>query len=336
MIDAMRSFVELKYNESGKTKRITELMENFSFSDFASGSADSISLTLNDGKMEWMKAYYPKEDDWLKCWISTSGWPIPPAKGKLFCGKFQIDHMQFSGYGNRVIIEGTSVPQVVDFSVTQKDATWEETTVNTILKKLTGDAGIKLVWEAEDRKVKEISQSKTTDLEFAFSLCNEYGISLKVYNQSLIAYDQTKYEKKLPTFTITPKDISSYELSANINDRYDAVSYQYTDESSGETTTYNFKVPGTDGKRVLFVSEKAESVSDAEIKAKAKLRESLRQEKTISFSGLMGHKRYLSAKNFKLSGFGKMDGTYFIDSATHNVGGAYTCDLTAHKVVTAF
>ncbi len=340
MIDAMRSHVELRYNDSNKTDRITDSLESFTFTDYANGSADSITMALNNRNMEWMKGYFPKENDWIKCWIKTANWPISPSNGKLYCGWFSIDHLQFTGFGHRVNIEASSIPRVVDFSVTQKDKTWEKTTVKTILEKIAGDAKVKLLWDAKDKKVESISQSGNTDMQFAFSLCTEYGICLKVYNKTLIAYDQDKYEKKAPAFTLKPADLGEYNIDVELTSRYNSVSYQYSSDSNDKALTYNFTIPGREKeeKRVLFVNEKADSVEEAEIKAKAKLREAIRQEYTISLSGLMGHERYLAATTFKLEGFGdKINGVYFIDQATHTNGAsAYKCDIAAHKVVTLF
>lgn len=52
---------------------------------------------------------------------------------------------------------------------------------------------------------------------------------------------------------------------------------------------------------------------------------------------MMGSAKYLAADCFNLSGFGNLDGKYFIDAITHQKsGGKYTISLTAHMAVTEF
>ncbi len=51
----------------------------------------------------------------------------------------------------------------------------------------------------------------------------------------------------------------------------------------------------------------------------------------------MGSAKYMAADCFNLAGFGKLDGTYFADSVTHQKsGGKYTIAIVAHLVVTDF
>ena len=341
IISTMSSYIQLKYNEIDSTDVVTEFLEEMTYTDFASGSSDSLSVTLYDQNGKWFrKDYFPGKNDWLKAWIYTEHWPIAPTNGKIYCGKFQIDHVQFSGYGERIMIEALSVPQKASFSFTQKNKTWKDMTVSAILKKITSKAGLgfMLAKGTPNPKVKEISQSGTTDLEFAYSLCSQYDLALKVYNDKLVVYDQTSYEKQKPSFTIDRKEIQgSYSIDAAINSKFDSVKMQYTNGKDSKTLTYAFKPKGSTGSRTLFISSDADSLADAEKKAKAQLRQSMRESTKISISDMLGGARYAAGKVFALEGFGQLNGNYFIDQVTHSKGASkYTCSMEAHKVVTSF
>lgn len=341
VITTMSSYVTLEYNGVSNPAAITEHLEDFTYTDFASGSADTISVTLFNKNGVWLrKDFFPGKNDWLKATITTEHWPIKPANGKIKCGKFQIDHVQYSGYGERATIEGIAVPQKAAFSFTQRNKTWKKMQFQAIIDVIAKRAGLGVTYGkgTSNPTIEEISQSGTTDLEFIFSLCSQYDMALKVYNSKLVIYDQTTYEKKAPVFAINRKELQgSYTIDADINSKFDSVKMQYTNGKDSKTLTYSFKRPGTNGSRTLFISSEADSQADAEKKAKAQLRQSLRESTKISISEMMGGSRYVAGSVFKLEGFGKLNGNYFIDQVTHTKGASkYTCSMEAHKVVTDF
>lgn len=336
-MNTMRSYVAVHYNRSKDTSAIAEACEDLSFDDYATGQADVVNLTMDDTDRKWIGAWFPRSGDYLKCWIKTKSWEEGKASGSLFCGKFYIDEINPCGQPSRVTLSGVSVPKKNGFSKTERSRTWKKTTVKQILGDISKRAGMKLVFDAPDHKISEETQNAQTDLDFAFSLCESYDICLKVFNAKLIAYDQTRYEKKKAVRTIKYKDlIGSYSGHAAVTKLYDGVKMKYTLEKKEASRSYEFTVPGMKGTRKLIVSDKADSLAQAEHKAKAALRKALRESYTISLS-VEGDPRYKAAVNVKLEGFGKMNGKYFIDSVTHKKSrGAYTCSLTMHKVVTKF
>jgi hypothetical protein len=168
-------------------------------------------------------------------------------------------------------------------------------------------------------------------------VASEYGLSMKLYNDKMIIYDQTSYEKKEAACTVSRDSLGgdgAYSYSAQITTVYDSVRIQYT--KGKQTLTYSYTIPGKKGNRTMYITSKADSLREAEIKAKAKLRENLRNSKSITLQ-LTGDTRYKAAQNIELEGFGKLDGKYFIDKVEHDKsGGKYESTVTAHPVVTSF
>jgi phage protein D len=337
IMDTMRSYVAIHYNRSKDTAAITDGCEDYTYEDYATGQADVVNLTMDDSDRKWIGAWFPRSGDYLKCWIKTKAWESGKTNGSLFCGKFYIDECNPSGQPSRVTLSAIAVPKRSGFSKTERNRTWKKTTVKQILGDIAKRAGMKLVFDTGDHKISEESQSGQTDLEFAFLLCDSFDICLKVFNNKLVAYDQTRYEKKKAVRTIKYSDIlGDYSGHAAVSKVYDGVKMQYAVGKKEAARTYEFKVPGMKGTRKMYVSDKADSLSQAEHKAKAALRKALREDFTMSFE-VEGDVRYKAASTVQLKGFGKMDGKYFIDSVTHKKSrGAYTCSLTLHKVVTKF
>lgn len=335
----MKSTIILKYNEKDEEHKITDDMESYEWTDNASGSADTLTLTLrNDGKQKWMHGYMPAVKDFIQAWIQTQDWPVGKTTQKVYCGKFAIDSLEYSGFPETVELSGISVPINTGFNITQRYKTWKKTTVRTILSALSKNAGIRMQFDAEDHKIDSISQSGKTDLNFAFSICQDYDLCLKIYNKKMVVYNQTKYEKKKSIATIKRTSLGgsgAYRISDQRSKEYNAIKINYT-ESNGKTLTYSFKRPGTAGNRVMYISEKAESLKDAEVKAKAALRASIRECRTATIL-LTGDPKYTAATNVELKDFGKFDGKYFADAVTHSKnGGQYTTTLTLHQTVTDF
>lgn len=335
MSQAMRSVIALKYNDVDVPRNVTDECESFTFEDNAYGQADSIELSMDNRTGKWMKSWHPHANDFLKAWIKVQDWQQGKRNAKLFCGKFTIDEIVYSGFPQTVQLRGISIPINGGFNVTERNRTWKKTTTKQILSDIAKAAGIKLVYDAEAFSIDEITQSGNTDMEFAFSVCEDYDLALKLYNDRLVVYDKTAYEKKKHAYTISKDDIGdNYSIKEQIRTVYDSVKMQYT--SGGKTVTYEYTVPGKKGVRRMFISEKADSIRDAEQRAKARLRENLRETRTIDLT-VMGNIRYKAAENFMLEGFGKLDGKYFVDHVSHRKSNSkYTCQITAHKVVTEF
>ncbi len=334
-MDTMRSSVIVEYNGVEASDVFTSDCNSFTWCDNANGKSDTATFDLRNPDLKWLKGFYPEETDTFKAWIKTEEWAANEKAGKLYCGKFAVDEIVFRGFPERLQLSGISVPIKNNFNVRQKNRSWSKTTVKTILSDIANEAEIKLMYEADDINVDSVNQSGKTDLSFAYSICSDYDLAIKIYNDKMIVYDQTVYEKADAKYTIHRKDIELYGIARQNTEIYDGVKIQYTN-SKGNSLSYEFTVPGTAGKRQMFISTQADSLADAEKKAKAALRKNRRECKVITIT-LLGGTKYLAAECFELSDFGMLDGKYFIDSVTHQrTDGKYTTSIKAHGTVTEF
>ena len=126
---------------------------------------------------------------------------------------------------------------------------------------------------------------------------------------------------------------ATYNFTRSVSKVYDSVKFQYQNKK-GKNITYNYNIPGRTGRRTLFISSSADSHADAEKKAKAQLASTLREAITASFT-VMGDPKYRACRVFRVTGFGKFNGRYFIDKVTHNFSDeGYTSTIECHKCVT--
>lgn len=329
---ARQSSVIVKYNDTDITKTITDYIEGFSYVDNASGTADTVTLKLNNKSGKWSGSWIPVQGDSVKTIIKLTNWNKEGDNRIFDCGFFLIDDLSFSGPPSTASIGGISTPINTDFNVTKKNKTWQSTTVKGILSSIASSAGIGLYFSGQDYTIKEIEQSDQEDVNFAFQLCSSYNLAMKLYNKKIVVFDQVEYEKKDASLTIRRADVESYSIKKGMTRQYDGVSISYTDGILNKTLSYKFMLK--EGTRILKLNEKASSLQDAEVKAKAKLLAHNRQCQTMSVT-VKGDTKYISSKCVNVSGFGKLDGKYYIDSVTHNkdAGSGYTCTLEMHLCI---
>ncbi|SHO50065.1 LysM peptidoglycan-binding domain-containing protein [Anaerocolumna xylanovorans] len=329
---ARQSSVIVKYNDKDITKTITDYIEGFEYKDNASGTADTVTLKLNNRSGKWSGSWIPIQGDYVEAIIKLTNWKKEGDNRKFNCGYFLIDDLSYSGPPSQASIGGISTPINTDFNVTKKNNTWKSTSVKGILETIAKNAGVGLFFSGQDYPIEELEQSDQEDVTFAFNLCKSYNLAMKLYNKKIVVFDQTDYEKKDASYTINRENVESYSVNRSMTREYDGVTISYTDASKNQTLTYKFLLKN--GNRILKLNETAESLQDAEIKAKAKLLEHNRQCQTMSIS-VKGDTKYISSKCVQMDGFGKLNGKYYIDSVTHNkdAGSGYTCNLDMHLTI---
>lgn len=331
-MQARQSYVSVKYNGKDITKKITDYTEGFEYVDNASGTADTVSLKLNNRSGVWWGGWIPIQGDYVEATIKTTNWNKEGDNRSLNCGYFLIDDLGYSGPPQIATIGGIATPINTDFNVTKKSKTWKKTSVKGILSSIATTAKIGLYFSGQDYSIDEMEQSDQTDVEFVFSLCASYNLAMKLYNRKMVVFDQTDYEKKAASLSLDRSKCSSWSATKSMTRLYDGVQICYTDSKKNKTLKYRFMM--RNGSRILKLNETAESLQDAEIKAKAKLLEHNRKCQSINVK-TRGDVKYIACKNIKMSGFGKLDGKYYIDTVTHtkDASGGYTVSLDMHLCV---
>lgn len=332
--EARKSLLELSYNGVNVSKDFTEKVESFSYTDVASGEADSLSLTVNNMNGQWLNEFMPEDGDYVEAKILVKNWNQEGDNRSLYCGKFELDSFKASGYPQTASIGGITIPIQTDFNVTARSRTFSKTSVKTALTEICTNAGITLFYRAEDYSIEEIEQDGETDMAFAFQICKSHNLAMKLYNEKMVVYDQNIPEQVKASYTIDKSEMQTYSFSREQSGLYDSVKIQYTNPDTEETLTYSYVRPGKSEKRTLYINEQADSYQDAEIKAKAKLLENVRKAISISFR-VKGDVKYIATQNINITGFGKADGKYFIDRVVHtkNAKGIYTCTIKAHLCI---
>ena len=304
-------------------------VESFTYVDEAENSADNISITIDNVDKRWANGWTPKLNDKIAAKIAWTD--ENNKKNKIDCGSFAVDDFSISSSPLICQINATIKPIKNEFSITPKSKIWKDVSVKQIATEITNASNLNLVYDSEvEDKIKELEQSNQTDSAFLKSLCEKYGLSLKVYDTKAVIYDVAKYEDKNTIAKISPIQCTQWSYNNSILGTYTGAVFSYT--NSKDNKTISVTVGKSD--RLLYINESADDEADAMKKAIAKVNASNRDLITISLE-LVEPMVVVATNCVDLFGFGgEIDGKYFITRVTHTISGnGYGQSLSLRKVV---
>ena len=319
-----RTTVDLIWNGAAVTTKMDGYQKDVTYTDPASGEADSLDISIHDRAGKWIGPWFPTVGDNLAATIKAHDWAGEGDTRVLPCGSFVLDHFSFSGWPVAGTISGVSVPADSSFRETERSKTWENVTVEEIGKEIAGRAGVSLAYDVEGGpiQIKTLEQSERTDCDFYMDLCNTYGLAMKVYSQKIVVFDREVYKAKGPVAIITPDMIQSWSSSQKLAGTYTGGEYTYTDPFTEE----EIKVNVGGAPRILKLSGKADNKADAERKIKAAVANANHGAAKLSMT-IMGTASLVASQCVAVQGMGKLSGKYYLDQITHHIGGGYTMDL---------
>lgn len=323
-MNTRRASIELIWNGAAVTDKINDYKTDVTYTDPASGEADSLDVTIHDRDRKWTTAWFPAAGDSLAATIILKDWAGPGDTRTMPCGDFILDNFDFQGWPITGNISGVSVPADSAFRETERTKTWEDVTIEEIGKEIAGRAGISLAYDAGGPiKIKCVEQTERTDCDFYMELCETYGLAMKVYSRKIVVFDRETYKAKGPAGTITQDMIQSWNWSQRLKDTYTGGEYAYTLPDSEK----EIKVTIGGGPRVLKQSGKADDEGDAERKITAAVNNANHGTCKLSVT-IMGNAAFVASQCVNVTDMGRLSGKYYIDKITHHMGGSgYSMDL---------
>lgn len=219
MTDPRETKLTLLFTES-KTDATSDIMPDllsFSYDDREADQADEISLTVKDEKGKWAGSWKPDGGETIRAYIKGSTCP------KLFCGKFYVDSMRVSGSPRVCEIRAVSIPLKAPIRRRLVTKAWENYTLKGILKEIAAKAEIYFYFEVEeDPEYDRLDQKEESDLAFLSRLCQDAGLSIKVTDDTIVIFDQSRYEKMEPACEVElgVSDILSWDFQTTQSDTY--------------------------------------------------------------------------------------------------------------------
>lgn len=328
MSSGRRATVGTVYGGSNVTRFLSKCMESFSYTDVASGESDSIALSLMDGA--WSQGWFPGKGDRIANVCLFTNWEAEGDSWILNCGNFEVDDISISGKPRTLTIGGTSIPMEQAFNAEERTKTWEDVTLQEVGMEIAARSGIALYYDAGSIPIKAKEQNEQTDCKFLYSLCQQYGLAMKVFYDRIIIFDETAYEARASVATLSERDfINNWNFNTTLSGTYTGAKLSYSDPGTGKDHMVEVGI----GPRILKINKEADSAEDARKKALAELNNA--NKKTTIFSGTVrARKDLVAGACITLTDFGVPDGKYYLDKVVTKVTGkgASQQSITAHYV----
>lgn len=331
MEEARRAEVEISYEGKDITTPIDEYIESFAYEDIASGESDRISITMHDIDKQWMDAWMPNKGDRMSAYLVLCNWDADNTVDRLYCGEFELDEMSYSGRPLSCKLGAVSIPRDEPFNTQSRTKTWENISIQQIAMEIADRASIDLYYEAEDIVIEILEQNEETDCKFLYSVCEDYGLAMKVYANKIIIFDEEIYESKESIRTIDENEMSKWEYNSTMAGTYTGANVRFTDPNNEEE--YMVIIGG--GSRILEINENTDSIEDAERKGIARLNNENKKAITLNVS-MKTDIRVLAGTCVDITGLGnRINGKYYVDEAKISKSGNSVCQtqLTMHRVV---
>ncbi len=317
-MNARYADVELSYSGKNVSKQIKDFLENITYTDVASGASDTLSITLNNMDGRWMSSWMPSKGDRMKAGLHGKYWDVEGVAGKLNCGEFEIDSLRFGGMPNSCTIGAVSIPQSEEFNSRKRTKTWEGITIKGIAEEISSRAGVDLYYEADAIYIESIEQNTQEDCKFLYSLCQNYGLAMKVYSWKIVIFEEEQYEKREAAEDFEINEVKpGWSYTTEVAGTYTGAAMSFTDPENDQD--YMIKIGG--GSRILELNITADSLVDAERKGIAKLNEENKKMTTMNLT-VKFDPRITAGSCIQLKGFGRLSGKYYAEKVVTKVSGS--------------
>lgn len=335
MSNARKAVPSLSFNGKNVSTKLAEYLKSISYEDVGSGSSDAISVKLQNIDMKWMNQWYPTKGDKINGNISFKDWDKEGANLELDCGTFVCDEVKFSGGPLEITIGGVSAPANDSFKVRERTKTWKNVTIKNIAQEIAKRYNLSLSYSGPSIKIESIEQSDKTDSAFLYGVCQKYGLSMKVFNNKIVIYDQTAQEKAKAVATITRDSFidDEWDYTDALDGTYTGARISYkSGKDNNEISVYlGLKKEDAAGSRVLKITETADDYDAAYYMAAAKINQSNEEATTLN-GKIWANPKICAGICITVANMGKANGKYFVDKVTTEVtDSATTQSVEMHK-----
>lgn len=315
MIETRRLALDVRYNSYPFAGQVGGDIESLTYTDSAADNSDSIDITINAQDRKWLLGWMPEKGATLRARVLGYNWERQGQRSIMECGLFVLDDVSFSDAPTTLQVGGVSKPSDSDFSELERDVIWKNTSIKRIGAKIAARYGLAFTYDADDYDI-ECDEQDGTDSSYYNSLCKNYGLILKVYARRLWVYDREKYKAKRAVRTFDRSQIrpGSFGYTTTLSGTYTGGYFNYTD--ADKDIDIECSVGG--GSHTKSVNRRATSVYDASVQLCAELNSANHGIVKLRF-GVDGDWRVSAGNCIALTGFGNLNGKYFVDKVTHKV-----------------
>lgn len=341
-----RAWLQVTYNSKDISEALAQYLISASYTDNLSGQVDDISLTLEDKAGLWQSDWMPVKGATLDITLCTYNWQgLYDGEFDTTLGTFEVDEIEMTSAPDVVNIKAVAISVGDDSTLrsTLRSKTWENISVRKVANDIAWENGMKLFWDCDDNpNIDKLEQNDESDLSVLQKVCDDAGFALKITTDTIIVFDEAKYEQAEPVIEIyhpgtntiadvaeadgtpTPDRIfhsTGYSFKTKIRDVYKKCHIKYTNDQDKSVIESTFTDPNKSNGATLEIHQQVTSQAEADRLAKKKLREKNRDECTGSYS-LDGCQFLCAGETIEMIGFGVFSGRYIVTQAKHDISGS--------------
>ena len=341
-----RAWLQVTYNSKDISEALAQYLISASYTDNLSGQVDDVSLTLEDKAGLWQSDWMPVKGATLDITLCTYNWQgLYDGEFDTTLGTFEVDEIEMTSAPDVVNIKAVAISVGDDSTLrsTLRSKTWENISVRKVANDIAWENGMKLFWDCDDNPdIDKLEQNDESDLSVLQKVCDDAGFALKITTDTIIVFDEAKYEQADPVIEIyhpgtntiadvaeadgtpTPDRIfhsTGYSFKTKIRDVYKKCHIKYTNDQDKSVIESTFTDPNKSNGATLEIHQQVTSQAEADRLAKKKLREKNRDECTGSYS-LDGCQFLCAGETIEMIGFGVFSGRYIVTQAKHDISGS--------------
>lgn len=341
-----RAWLQVTYNSKDISEALAQYLISASYTDNLSGQVDDVSLTLEDKAGLWQSDWMPVKGATLDITLCTYNWQgLYDGEFDTTLGTFEVDEIELTSAPDVVNIKAVAISVGDDSTLrsTLRSKTWENVSVRKVASDIAWENGMKLFWDCDDNPdIDKLEQNDESDLSVLQNVCDDAGFALKITTDTIIVFDEAKYEQAEPVIEIyhpgtntiadvaeadgtpTPDRIfhsTGYSFKTKIRDVYKKCHIKYTNDQDKSVIESTFTDPNKSNGATLEIHQQVTSQAEADRLAKKKLREKNRDECTGSYS-LDGCQFLCAGETIEMIGFGVFSGRYIVTQAKHDISGS--------------
>lgn len=328
-----RAVTSLSFSGENVDTLLWDYLEFVTYTDVASGSSDTLDITLQDIGGEWKGDWYPKKGSIVSGGLAFINWNNDGNVGRISCGTHTLDEIRTSFSPRTMKLSCLAIPSDESFKTRERVKTWEKVTLRQVAQEICSRYGLTLSYEGVEVCIDKLEQNEA-DSPFLMNLCDSYGFGMKIHRQMIVVYEIALIEESAETASLGLGDFIDAAFTDGIYGTYTGARVSYRPPDTDEDISIYLGLTPEEAGRVLKVNEPCESEAEARIKAAAAVNKS--NMKATTFTGTIFPNPAICAGicvNLATP-FGALSGKYFIDKVTWTVSGkgATTQKIEAHRV----
>ncbi|WP_298438083.1 contractile injection system protein, VgrG/Pvc8 family [Geobacter sp.] len=312
----------LEYETKDISVAIAPYVLQVIYIDNLAGESDELEINIEDRDHRWKNTWAPAKGDRIRLTIGYRGETMLP------CGDFQVDEIEYNGPPDTVSIRCLAAG-VTESLRTKNSQAFEGMTLRKIAERIAAGHGLTVSGTVPEIRVERVTQNRETDLAFLKRLALAYGYVFSVRGTQLVWHEQERLDQADAVAVVRRTGLAgSYTLRTKSSQVYRGCQVSYFDPKKKKLITHTFKAAGITTGDVLKLTERCESKAQAEIKAKAALRNANGRQVEGTLP-LQGDQRLVAGLNVTLEGWGVLDDTFQVLKSRHVMerGGGYRTEI---------